>query len=113
MEHEETHPEFLRLVAHENLLQGNFIKGVAGLKDTNRTVLDRLSRILDRGKAQGKFRKDVEALDVHVVISGFCVFRLANRYTFEALHGIDLGRDSAREYVRTLICDTVLKFLAP
>ena len=112
MDYEEAHPEFLRLVAYENFLEGKFLKDIPGIKDSSRKVLDRLANILERGKAQGKFRAEVNALDAHFVISSLCVFRVANRYTFEALHGTDLGSPAMRDHVGEVICDTVLKFLA-
>src|SRR3712207_7243691 len=46
---------------------------------------DVLGAILERGWDAGLFRDDVDALDVHQVISGYCVFRTANRHTFGAI----------------------------
>ncbi len=46
-------------------------------------AVDVLGGILERGRAAGLFRDDVDALDVHMVISAFCVFRTANRHTFQ------------------------------
>ena len=55
-------------------------------------ALDVLGTILRRGWDAGVFRDDVDALDVHQVISAFCVFRTANRHTFGAIFGRDLPR---------------------
>ena len=53
-------------------------------------ALDVLGTILERGWAAGLFRDDVDALDVHQVISSYCVFRTANRHTFGAIFERDM-----------------------
>ena len=61
--------------------------------DLNSPAHRRASRaILERGHAAGAFRADVDAIDVHMMISAFCVFRIANRHTF----GDDLRPRPAR-----------------
>ena len=46
---------------------------------------------LDRGKQEGVFRDDVDPVDVHLLISSFCFFRVSNRFTFGTLFGRDLS----------------------
>jgi hypothetical protein len=41
-------------------------------------------QILERGYAAGVFRRPVDAVDLHMMISAFCFFRVANRHTFGA-----------------------------
>jgi hypothetical protein len=74
-------------------------------------VLDVLGGILDRGRAAGVFRADVDALDVHQVISGFCVFRTANRHTFGALFGRDMLDPATRAHQRGMLGDLVVAHL--
>ena len=60
--------------------------------------MERIERILAAGRAAGVFRRDVDAVDLHMLISSYCVFRVANRHTWQALFGRDLleaGRASA------------------
>src|SRR4051794_8575811 len=84
-DHHESHPDFVRLVSIENIHRAEHIARSTELAGLANPALDVLTRILDRGRAAGYFRDDVDALDVHMAISAFCVFRIANRHTFHAI----------------------------
>ena len=62
-------------------------------------------------EAAGSFTADVDALDIHMVISSYCVFRIANRYTFRTLFGRDLVAPERREGYRRLLGDLVVGYL--
>ena len=57
------------------------------------------------------FRRDVDAIDVHMMISAFCVFRVANRHTFGAIFGRDLVDPARRDHYRTMLGDMVVRYL--
>lgn len=110
-DHHEAHPDFIRLVSIENIHHAEHIarsEAISGLADP---ALDVLDRILARGRESGRFRDDVDALDVHMVISSFCVFRIANRYTFNAIFGRDLLDPGCREHYRRMLADLLLDYL--
>jgi hypothetical protein len=46
-----------------------------------------------------------------MMISSFCVFRLAHRYTFGALFGRDLTDPALRGRYRTMVGDMVVDYL--
>ena len=46
-----------------------------------------------------------------MAISSFCVFRLSNRYTFQALFGRDLTDPAHREHLRTMLGEMIIAFL--
>ena len=70
-----------------------------------------LTRILERGRADGRFRDDVDPIDVHMMISAYCVFRTANRYTFKAIFKRDMLDPARREHYRAMLGDMVLEYL--
>jgi hypothetical protein len=70
-----------------------------------------LGTILARGWDAGLFREDVDALDVHQLISAYCVFRTANRHTFGAIFGRDLLDPTRRDHQRRMLGDLVVAFL--
>ena len=70
-----------------------------------------LGTILRRGRAAGVFRDDVDALDVHQVISAYCVFRTANRHTWRVLFGRDMLDAERREHQRRMLGDLVIAHL--
>jgi Tetracyclin repressor-like, C-terminal domain len=76
-----------------------------------RRAVSVLARILERGYAAGAFRRRVEAIDVHLLISAFCFFRMSNRYTFGAIFGLDLIDPDRRDHYRTMIGDIVVSYL--
>lgn len=110
-DHHQSHPAFIRLVSIENIHHAEHLRTSPILPGLAAPAVDVLGSILERGHAAGLFRDDVDALDVHLIISSFCVFRTANRYTFEAIFGRDMldAEQSARH--RRMIGDLVLEYL--
>src|SRR3954464_14935048 len=88
-DHHEAHPDFIRLVSIENIHRAEHMRGAGRFADLNTPALDVIGRILARGGADGTFNRDAEAIDVHMMISAFCVFRVANRHTWTTLFGRD------------------------
>jgi AcrR family transcriptional regulator len=110
-DHHESHPDFIRLVSIENIHRAEHIETSRVLTGLANPALDVLARILERGHAAGVFRGDVDALDVHMVISAFCVFRTANRHTFNAIFKRDLLDPGRREHYRQMLGDMLVDYL--
>jgi hypothetical protein len=49
---------------------------------------------------------------VHMMISAFCVFRIANRYTFNTIFERDMLDPARRDHYRQMIGDLVLDYLS-
>jgi AcrR family transcriptional regulator len=110
-DHHDRHPDFIRLVANENMLHGEHIRKSVVLSGLGAPAADLVSQILAEGQQAGLFRTDVDALDVHMIISSYCVFRMANKYTWQALFNRDLTAPDTREHQRTMLADMVVAFL--
>ncbi len=110
-DHHLDHQAFIRLVSIENIHRGEFISRLDSLRSLGQSATSLLDEILARGRAKGVFRDDVEALDVHLVISAYCVFQVANRYTFGFLFGVDFTEISQRAHLRRMIGDVVVGWL--
>jgi AcrR family transcriptional regulator len=110
-DHHEAHPTFIKLVGAENAQRAEHMTRVARLVDLNSSAIDVLREALVRGQEAGTFRTDVDALDVHMMISAYCFFRVANRHTFGALFGRDLLDPAARDRYRTMLSDMVIGYL--
>lgn len=111
-DHHEAHPDFIRLVSIENIHHGEHIATSEVLRQMANPLMDLLETLLERGRAAGLFRDDVDAVDVHQVISAFCVFRTANRYTFGTLFDRDLLDPARRDHQRRLLGDLVVAWLS-
>jgi AcrR family transcriptional regulator len=110
-DHHLDHQAFIRLVSIENIHRGEFISRLDSLRDLSQPATSVLDRILASGHAQGVFRDDVDSLDVHIVISAYCVFQVANRYTFGFLFGVDFTDIGQRAHLRRMIGDVVVGWL--
>jgi AcrR family transcriptional regulator len=110
-DHHEAHPDFVRLVSIENIHRAAHIARSTVLTGLATPALDVLDAILRRGRDAHLFRDDVDALDVHQIISAYCIFRIANRHTFGAIFGRDMLDPSRREHQRRLVGDLVVELL--
>lgn len=110
-DHHIAHDAFIRLVAIENIHRGQFISRLSSLRELSAPATSLLDTILQDGRKAGVFRTDVQPLDVHIVISSYCVFQVANRYTFGFLFDIDLSDISQRAHLRRMIGDVVVGWL--
>src|SRR3569832_1081051 len=110
-EHDERNPNFIRLVSIENIHRARRLKQSAQLREINASVIATLRRILERGCAEGVFRRDVDPIDLHLAISSFCFFRVANQYTFGALFNHDLADPAVRNRNKQQIADMVVAYL--
>jgi len=110
-DHHETHQDFVRLVAIENIHYAQHLQHSEVREVLAAPALDVLTRIMERGRSAGLFRDDLDALDVHMIISGFCVFRGANRYTFRTIFDRDLLDPRLRDHLRRMIGDLVVAYV--
>ena len=110
-DHHLDHQAFIRLVSIENIHRGEYIGRLDSLRALAQPATSVLDEILARGREQSLFRADVDALDVHIVISSYCVFQVANRYTFGFLFGVDFTEISQRAHLRRMIGDVVVGWL--
>ncbi|MFC3531305.1 TetR family transcriptional regulator [Vogesella facilis] len=106
-----SHTDFIRLVSIENIHHAKHIAQSQKIKSLNRSIINEIDAVLSRGKAEGLFRPEVDATDLHMLMSSFCFFRVANRYTFETIFGRNMVSDAARESHRKMLVEAVLAYL--
>ena len=110
-DYQEAHPEFVRLVNTENVNNGRYIEQSEAIRSLNVSIIDVLASILQRGREQGLFRSGLDPVDVHMLISAFCFFRVSNQYTFGIVFQRDLSSPKFRQRHRTMISEVVLGWL--
>jgi AcrR family transcriptional regulator len=111
------HPDFVRLVMYENLLDARFLKQLPELAQLNRRGLANVSDILARGQADGSLRADLAPMDVYAMLIGQCFHHVSNRASFQVLFGTggaggtgDGDAPGARAHRRQMVVDSVLRF---
>lgn len=110
-DYDETHPQFISLVSVENIHQARHLAKLKTIKDMNASVIRTLADILERGRKEGVFRADLSPVDVHLLISAFCFFRVSNRHTFGAIFERDLSDPKLRKRHKKMIVEAVERLL--
>lgn len=110
-DHHESNPNFIRLVSIENIHRAEHVARSPRLGTVNSPAIELIARILERGRSAGAFTRDIDAVDLHMMISAFCVFRVANRHTFGAIFDRDLTSPARRDHYREMLADMVVGYL--
>jgi AcrR family transcriptional regulator len=110
-DHHRTHAAFIRLVSIENIHSAEHLAKSSALVNLGAPVIDLITGILAAGRASGDFATDADAIDVHMLISSFCVFNVANQHTFQVLFGRNLAAETDRARYRAMIGEMIVAYL--
>ncbi|TDD84292.1 TetR/AcrR family transcriptional regulator [Actinomadura darangshiensis] len=110
-DHHDAHQDFIKLVSIENVHRAEHLRKSELLVNLGGPVSHLISQILDAGRGTGDFVADVDAIDMHMMISSFCCFRIANQHTFGALFGRDMTAPEHRAKHREMIGEMVVAYL--
>ena len=106
-----THEGFVRLVVAENQARGRHLKKSPAMRTLNRPIIDRLGRVIERGQAEGLFRKGVDAVEIHKAIAALGMFNVTNQYTFGSIFQREMGAKGDVGRRRAMIADLILSYL--
>jgi len=81
------------------------------IREMSSLVLQALDKTLQRGVADGVFRAGIEVIDLHMLMSSFCFYRVSNRHTFGHIFDIDLSDEQIKQRHKAMICDVVMRYL--
>ncbi|UUC94953.1 TetR family transcriptional regulator [Comamonas sp. C11] len=104
-EYHEQNREFTRLVLQENFQGGEMLGQISKIELLRKAALEPIERILQRGVAQGLFREQPNAVDVHYLISALSGFRVDHAATWQSLLQVDLLGENLRERHLQLLLD--------
>ncbi|MCY1293845.1 HTH-type transcriptional repressor NicS [compost metagenome] len=110
-DHHDRNGDFVRIVSVENIHHGEYVKKSTAIRSMSNTMLHSLDDILRRGEAAGLFRSGVDSLDLHLLISSFCFYRMSNRHTIGEIFQIDLSDEQVKQRHKAMICDAVLRYI--
>ncbi len=110
-DYERANEDFVRIISNENINGARFLRRSRRVRDLNSKVLEVVGRLLARGLADGSFRRVVEPVDLHFMISALCFYRVSNRLTFSEIFGCDLASDEVSARHRRMIRETILTYL--
>jgi AcrR family transcriptional regulator len=107
------HPEFVRLVMNENIMDGVHMKRSKTIGTLNLTVIDELRRLLARGRKAGVFKRGIDPIELHMTISALGIFNVANRATFSTIFKRDMSSSKALATRRGEIVEMILQHVRP
>lgn len=111
-DHFRDNQDFVRLTSGENLLRGRYIRGSTRIPEQSSPLIVALDDVLRRGIAAGKFRADIDALQLYISIVALSCHHLNNRYTLSSTFRTDLATqawlDTRRTHVVKMISNYVL-----
>src|SRR6266545_3495218 len=110
-DYQNAHPEFVRLVMNENILNGAYVSRSKVIQRLNNAVIGALGDLLARGQQEGTFRRDVDPIDLHMSISALCIFNIANRATFSTIFKRDMASPKALNARRAQVVDLVARYV--
>ncbi|AXM95115.1 TetR/AcrR family transcriptional regulator [Pseudomonas plecoglossicida] len=110
-DHHDRNVDFVRMVCTENIHYGEYVKKSPVIREMSSLVVKALEKTLERGVAEGVFRSGIEVIDLHMLMSSFCFYRVSNRHTFGHIFDIDMSDEQVKQRHKAMICDVVLRYL--
>lgn len=110
-DYHDRHHDFVRLVTIENIHGARYAEQLKSFKSLNASAIQTIADLLARGVASGDFRADIDAIDLHLLISSLCFHRVSNRHTFSTAFGRDPSHPRLRAQHRAMIVDATLRFV--
>lgn len=104
-------PEFITLINSENLHKAKHIRKSERMDAMNKPFVARMQALLERGIAEGKFRKGLDPVQILIVLSGVGFHYLTNRYTGAIVYGRDLMSGEAKAARLKFNIDAVLRIV--
>ena len=110
-DYDHAHPDFVRLVAIENIHDARHLTKSKVIRRVNATVIDTIAAILARGREEGVFRSGLGAIDVHMLMSALCFFHVSNLHTFGAIFHRNFLSPGVRRTHKKLVADFIVHLL--
>ena len=106
------HPEFLGLLATENLHRAVYLKRSKRIRHLHAPLVGIISGLLERGARDKVFRPGVDPVELYITIAALGFFYMSNRHTLSTIFGKDLNAPERLEARGRHIVDVVLTYLA-
>ena len=107
------HPEFLSLLATENMNRAANLKKSQSIRPLHRPLTGMIEVLLQRGEKQGLFRKGADPVELYITIAGLGFFYMQNRHTLSVIFGEDLSARKRLAARGEHIVEVVLAYLRP
>ncbi len=107
------HPEFLGLLATENLHHATYLKRSKRIRHLHTPLIGIISGLLERGAKEKVFRRGVDPVELYISIAALGFFYLSNRHTLSTVFGNELCAPERLKSRGRHIVEVVLGYLRP
>ena len=111
--HFASHPELIRLLSSENLLEGAFLKNSDATPSVASPVVEHIDTLLKRGEADGVIRTGLDPLHLYVVMVGLSYFHKSNAHTLSIIWGSSMTSAAWQTEHKRIARDMLKTFLRP
>jgi hypothetical protein len=101
----------VRLVVAENQARGRHLRKSKAMRTLNRPIIERLARVIERGQAEGLFRRDADPVEVHKSIAALGMFNVTNQYTFGAIFQREMGPRGDVAHRCEMVVELITRYL--
>jgi AcrR family transcriptional regulator len=105
------HPEFLSMLATENLNRASFLRALNWASTVNSPLVTVLGDVLRRGAETGVFRSGLDPVEVYVTMTGIGYFYLSNQHTMSVAFAKDFKDPEVLARWGDHMADVVLSWL--
>jgi AcrR family transcriptional regulator len=102
---------FVRMVMIENIHNADYLKRSTAIANLNRTAIEQISDVYERGVASGLFRPGLDPVLVHWQISALCFYNVSNQATFSQVFGRNMSAPDIQAQLRKNVIESVLLFV--
>jgi AcrR family transcriptional regulator len=104
-------PDLVRLVMNENIHRAEHLRQIPDMPESNSRVIEILRTILDRGEAEGSFRKGIDPVELHLNMTALAFYNVSNQFTFAHNFGVDMSSPEAIERRARQAADIILAWV--
>jgi TetR/AcrR family transcriptional regulator len=104
-------PALIRLMSIENIHFARHLKKSKSVKPLYAPLLRTIRSLLAKGQADGVFRRNVDAVDLYISMSGLAYFYLSNRHSLAWIFDQPLDEPKRLQQRRTHVVDVILGYL--
>ena len=107
------HPELIRMLSAENLMDAKFLRTSAQTPSTASPVIQQIHALIERGEAEGVIRAGIDPLHLYVVMVGLSYFHVSNAPTLGVIWQTDLSDQVWQDAHYRMARDMLSTFLQP
>lgn len=105
------HPEFLSLLATENMNRAAYLKKSKNIRTLHAPLVGMIEVLLERGAAQKMFRGGIDPIELYITIASLGFFYMSNRHTLSTIFGQNLSAPARLAERAEHIVEVVLAYL--